>query len=294
MVSTVMTASWPAALLMLCCLPLGLASADDAAPPELRVAVVGGLSLCGVWPELVRRAEPATGLRITTVESAPKTQVVPRFAAGEADLLLIHGSDETFDLLARGIAAPLRAWAQNQHVLVGPPDDPAGVRQARDGAEALRRIAAADAPFVDFRDPGSFAIVQRLWRASGSRPGPRQQLADDAWPAQRILESVASRHAYVVVGEIPVVFARLPNPGLVVLLRDDPAMRRTYVLVEPGPAHPADAARRALAHRLADYLVSPAGQADLAAANRAVASEQRPGPWILPLPTPARAAPAPG
>lgn len=255
-----------------------------ASTTAIRVAAVGGLTLCGVWPELARRAELATGLRIDTVATAPKQDILPLFERGEADLLLIHGSDETFDLLARGIAAPLRAWAQNAHVIAGPPDDPAGVRQAGDGADALRRIALANAPLLSFRDPGSFAIVQRLWRVAGVRPGPQQQLPDDAWPRQRVLEAAARQRAYVVVGHIPIVFGRQPNPGYQVLLAGDPAMRRTYVVVEPGPRHPADAARRAPANQLADYLVSPNGQAALSAANQAVATPERPGPWIFPLP----------
>lgn len=268
-------------LALLCC--QSAFAAPPAATAEIRVAVVGGLARCGVWTELARRAETATGLHITTVAAAPKGDILPQFSSGEADLLLIHGSDETFDLLARGMAAPLRAWAQNEHVIAGPADDPAGVRAARDGAEALRRIVAADAPLMGFRDPGSFSIVQRLWRASGVSPGPRQQLPDDSAQPQRILDAAASQHAYVVVGHIPVVFGRMQNPGYRVLLSGDPAMRRVYVAVEPGPRHPADAARRELARRLADYLLSPAGQADLAAANRAVATEQQPGPWIFPL-----------
>lgn len=255
--------------------------------------MVGGLTLCGVWPELAGRAEAATGIRVDTVASAPKWQILPRFERGEADLLLIHGSDETFDLLARGIAAPPRAWAQNEHVIAGPPADPAGIRQASDGADALRRIAAADAPLLGFRDPGSFAIVQRLWRSAGVQPGPKQQIPEDAWPRQRVLEAAAERHAYVVVGHIPIVFGRMPNPGYQILLSGDPAMRRTYVVIEPGPRHPAYAPRRALARRLADYLVSPSGQGALRAANLAVATPDRPGPWIFPLPQPANPSAAP-
>ncbi|WP_200375511.1 substrate-binding domain-containing protein [Thiocystis violacea] len=289
---------WPFCLALLCGHPTFAATATDAPPSataEIRVAVVGGLARCGVWPELARRAETATGLRVTTIAVAPKGDILPRFNSGEADLLLIHGGDETFALLAQGMAAPLRAWAQNEHVIAGPPDDPAGVRAARDGAEALRRIAAVDAPLMGFRDPGSFGIVQRLWRASGVSPGSRQQLPDDSAPPQRILETAARQHAYVVVGHIPLVFGRMPNPaGYQVLLSGDPAMRRVYVAVEPGPRHPADPARRAVARTLADYLLSPAGQTDLAAANRAIATEQRPGPWILPLSPPATPNPASG
>ncbi|KXX64007.1 substrate-binding domain-containing protein [Marichromatium gracile] len=252
--------------------------AHAAPAPTVPVAVVGGLVMCGVWPALAEEAERATGLAIDTVAAAPKDQVVPRFASGEADLLLIHGGEATFDLVARGLAAPLTTWAHNRYVILGPAADPAGVGEASDGIEALRRIAHADAPMIGYRDPGSYLVAARLWRAGGLRPGVRQQLPSGAETRHAALIDAGARGAYVIAGEIPVAFGRLPHPGLAVLLDDDPQMRRHFVVVLPGPAHPADAARRARAHRLADYLLGAAGQAALRAANRD-------GPWIHPNPT---------
>jgi len=263
-------------------LVLGFTAVDAAARPktggEVRVAVVGGLVLSGIWPALAARAEKATGLRIITVAAAPKEGVVPPFRRGEADLLLIHGSDETYALQAAGFAAPLRAWAANEHVIVGPLDDPAGIADAPDATEALRRIIAADAPLIGFRDPGSFAIVHGLFRSAGLHPGARQQLFDDAESPQLVLRSAAAKNGYAVVGHIPVAFGKMPSEGMRVLRKGDPAMRRVYVAVEPGPRHPADASRRQRAHRLAEYLLGRRGQADLVSVDRAAG-----GPWVFSL-----------
>lgn len=267
-----------AVLLAISLVACGAAQGETGAAP-VKVAVVGGLVLSGVWPALAERAGKATGLKIETVAAAPKEGVVPVFRKGEADLLLIHGSDETYGLLAAGVAAPLRAWAMNEHVIVGPKDDPAGVAGAPGAAEALRRIVEADAPLIGFRDPGSFSIVQGVFRSIGLRPGPRQQLYDDAESPQQVLRSAASKHGYAVVGHIPVAFGKMPSEGMAVLLKGDPAMRRVYVVVEPGPLHPANAKRRKLAQRLANYLLSPRGQADLVAADKEAG-----GPWVFPLP----------
>ena len=250
-----------------------------AEQPRLAVAVVGGLSLCGTWPRLAEKMGKALGLDIVTVSSGPKDVVVPAFSSGQADLLLIHGSDASFALLATGLAAPLRAWGLNEHVIVGPPEDPAQVRGAPNGAEAMRRIAAAGAPFVAFRDPGSHGLVQALWKEAGIHPGP-WVVQDTADTPQAILKLAAHKRAYVVVGRIPVAFGKIPHDDLAVLLAGDPAMRRVYVVIEPGPQHPASPEKRAAARRLADYLVSPAGQADLAEADLAAG-----GPWLYPLPT---------
>lgn len=270
---------WYLAILLALCLATGEAAQDTSAEARVKVAVVGGLVLSGVWPALAKRAGKATGLVIETVAAAPKEGVVPIFRDGEADLLLIHGSDETYGLLAAGVAAPLRAWAMNEHVIVGPKDDPAKVAEAADAAEAMRRIVAADAPLIGFRDPGSFGIVHGLFRSLGLRSGPRQQLYDDAESPQQVLRSAADKHGYAVVGHIPVAFGKMPSKGMAVLLKGDPAMRRVYVVVEPGSRHPANTRQRELARQLADYLVSPAGQADLVAADKEAG-----GPWVFPLP----------
>ncbi|HCU84420.1 substrate-binding domain-containing protein [Methylophilus sp. UBA6697] len=267
------------AILLAICLATSEAAQDTTAEARVKVAVVGGLVLSGVWPALAKRASKETGLKIETVAAAPKEGVVPIFRDGEADLLLIHGSDETYGLLAAGVAAPLRAWAMNEHVIVGPIDDPAKVAEAPGAAEAMRRIVAADAPLIGFRDPGSFGIVHGLFRSLGLRPGPRQQLYDDAESPQQVLRSAADKHGYAVVGHIPVAFGKMPSKGMAVLLKGDPAMRRVYVVVEPGPRHPANTRQRELARQLVDYLVSPAGQADLVAADKEAG-----GPWVFPLP----------
>ncbi len=264
-----------AALALILAGPGGAAAGE---PATVRVATVGGLVLCGVWPRLAEKAGQALGIKVETVAAAPKEGVVPAFAQGKADLLLIHGSDSAHALLASGVAAPLRAWALNQHVIVGPLDDPANVRGAANGAEAVRRIAETGAPFVAFRDPGSHAVVSALWRSAGIRPGD-WVIPDTSSTPQGILGLAAEKRAYTVAGHIPVAFGKMPSAGLEILLAGDPAMRRVYVAIEPGPRHPATAEQRALAHRLAEYLLSPAGQADLAAADREAG-----GPWIYLLP----------
>jgi len=57
-------------------------------------------------------------------------------------------------------------------VLVGPPDDPAGVADAGDAAEGLSRIAEQEALFVSRADDsGTHAKELSLWEEAGIDPG---------------------------------------------------------------------------------------------------------------------------
>ncbi len=240
------------------------------------VAVVGGLSLCGVWPRLAQSAGRHLGLGVRTAVAAPKEGVVPAMAQGRAQLLLIHASDEAMSLEAAGLASAARVWGWNEHVFAGPSRDPAGVRGAADGVDAMRRIVASGAPFIALRDPGSYTVVQRLWRRAGIRPDARWLRADTGPRPQAVLQLAAELQAYAVVGHIPLRFGKMGAPGIEPLLHGDPLMRRPYVLLAPGPRHPADAGQRRSARRLAEYLLSAQGQQALALANADAG-----GTWIF-------------
>lgn len=258
----------------------GALAAQEPTPatlPQVRVAVVGGLQASGVWPRLASAAGKALGLDIRTIAASPKEGVVPAFRDGRAELLLIHASDEAAALEGAGYATPPRTWAFNEHVIVGPENDPFDVRLAANGIAAMRRIAAAKAPFIALRDPGSYGIIQRLWRRGGIRPDPAWVLWDAGESRHGILREVQARGAYAVVGHIPVATGKLAAPGVAVLLAGDPLMRRPYVVLTPGPRHPSTGQARANAQRLADYLVARDGQATLIAA----ASDDN-GIWLFP------------
>lgn len=240
----------------------------------LKVAVVGGIVLSGVWAQLEPRLEAATGESLEIAMTGPKARVVPAFAEGQADLLVIHGGSESLALQARGLGGRVMPWGYNEHVIAGPAEDPAGVREARDAVEALQRIAA-HGRLVAFRDPGSHEGVQRLIARSGVTVSPAWLLVDETGDHHAILEQASRQGAYAVVGAIPLARGRLAGEGIVRLLAGDPLLRRAFVTVEPGIGHPAGAATRERAARLVDYLLSPAGQAALAEADRAAG-----GPWI--------------
>lgn len=255
--------------------PALAAGAQPASGTGVQVAAVGGLVLCGVWPRVAEQASHALTMPVTTVAAAPKEGVVPAFARGEAQMLLIHASDEAMALEASGMAGSARVWGWNEHVIAGPAHDPAGVRSAADGTQALRRIAETGAPFIALRDPGSYTVVQRLWRRGGIRPDARWLRADTGPRPQAVLELAAREQAYAVVGHIPLAFGKMGAPGIELLLHGDPLMRRPYVLLTPGPRHPATAQQRQAAGLLAEYLLSAPGQHALEAASGVN------GPWVF-------------
>jgi tungstate transport system substrate-binding protein len=227
--------------------------------PPIRVAVIGGMTMTGMWQELAAAFEADTGWKTQLVITGPKTVIVEPFKRGEVDLLTMHSSDQTTDLVADGFGKNLRPWARNEHTIVGPASDPAGIRGMKDGAEALRKIAAARAPFVDFYGPGSRELTHKLWQRAGLKPEGDWVLKDESASPQEIVAFAEKKQAYVVVGRIPVTQGKMALGKMEVLVQGDPEMRRPFVVIEANPKK-FPRANAAGARVLADWLAGEKGQ----------------------------------
>lgn len=248
------------ALLLLAVAACRRAPRAERAP--IRVAVIGGMTMTGMWGELAGKFEADTGWKTELVVTGPKTVISAPFQRGEVDVLTMHSSDQTTDLVANGYGVNLRPWARNEHTIVGPASDPAGIRGMRDGAAALQKIAAARAPFVDFYGPGSRELAHKLWQRAGLKPEGEWVLKDESTSPQEIVAFAEKKQAYVVVGRIPVTHGKMPLGGMEVLVQGDPEMRRPYVVIE---ANSQKFPRMNVvgARALADWLAGERGQAFL-------------------------------
>jgi tungstate transport system substrate-binding protein len=233
-----------------------------SAPPQkpvIRVAVIGGMVMTGMWQELARQFETNTGYKVQLVAAGPKPVLVEAFHKGEADLLTMHSSDDATDLIADGYAVNMRPWARNELVIVGPPDDPAHIKGMADGAAALKKIAEARAPYVAFRDPGSNQVANKLWRKAGVEPQGDWVLKDESQIRQEVVTFAEKRHAYVIVGRIPVLKGKIESGSMQILVEGDPDMRRPFVVMIANVKR-FPHANVAGAQILADYLTSERGQ----------------------------------
>ena len=216
--------------------------------------------MTGMWEKLTAQFEADTGWKIELVVTGPKDVISEPFKKGEVDLLTMHGgADKTVNLVADGYGVNMRPWARNEHTIVGPASDPAGIRGMKDGAEALKKIAAAHAPFVDFYGPGSRELTHKLWQRAGIKPEGDWLLKDESPTPEGIVAFAEKKQAYVVVGRIPVTNGKMALGKMEVLVQGDPEMRRPYVVVEANPQK-FPKVNAAGARALADWLTGDPGQ----------------------------------
>jgi tungstate transport system substrate-binding protein len=153
---------------------------------------------------------------------------------GEADLLWVHSPDAEEKFVAEGFGTDRVTFLYNDFVLLGPAADPAGVKEARNAAEALGKIAAAGAVFVSRADQsGTHAKELKLWGAAGTKPSWPGYL--EAGQGQAGTLSIANEKKAYVLSDRSTWLSMRGNLSLAVVHEGDPALLNRYSLILVNP-----------------------------------------------------------
>jgi tungstate transport system substrate-binding protein len=218
----------------------------------------------GLFGHLLPAFKQATGIEVRVV-AVGTGQALDLARRGDADVVFVHDTTAEEQFVADGFAAARRNVMVNDFVLVGPKGDAAAAR-GKDIAAALRKVAASGQPFVSRGDKsGTHAAELRLWKAAGidiatARPAGYR---DCGCGMGQALNMAAASKAYVLADRGS--WLSFKNRGdAAALVEGDRKLFNQYGVVVVNPArHPH--VKAALAQRFADWVVSPAGQAAIAA-----------------------------
>ncbi len=251
----------------------------------LRTALLGMLSL--LVPSSGQATEPQTIVLASTTsvqDSGLLTRILPQFTAktgidvrvlaqgtgqalataahGDADLVLVHDPEAEAAFMAAGHGISRTEIAWNDFIIIGPEADPAHVAGGADAAKALQAIAAAEVRFVSRGDKsGTDAEEKRLWRAAGVTPSGAWY-RDIGGGMGAALNAASAMGAYTL-SDRGTWLSYGNKIGMKIVLEGDRHMLNLYDVILLNPeTHPQ--AKQAPAHRLADWLASPEGQAAIA------------------------------
>ena len=201
---------------------------------ELILATTTSLNDSGLLDELVPIFENEEQIRVKII--AVGTGAALRMGAqGNADVLLTHAPGAELELFNAGHVTSRTLIAYNDYVIVGPPDDPAGVAGLADVGDALTQIASAEAAFASRGDDsGTHKKELSLWSDVGLSPS----VEDDSWYLEvgqgmsATLTVANQRAAYTLTDR----GTFLANSGvlhdLVPLVEGDPLLLNFYSVME--------------------------------------------------------------
>ncbi len=176
----------------------------------------------------------------------------------DVDVVLVHAPAAEKAYVEAGHGINRLAVMHNDFVILGPANDPAGVRQARNAADALRRIARARAGFVSRGDDsGTHKKEMRLWKNAAIEPeGKWYNAVGQGMGAA--LQFADNKQAYVL-SDRGTWLAMRAKLDLAVVFEGDPALHNPYHVMAVSPARCPNVDYDA-AMRYAAFLTGPVGQ----------------------------------
>ncbi len=247
-------------LLTLALLAAGLMACGengDSAAERVRLATTTSTENSGLLDHLLPSFEEATGLRVDVI-AVGTGQALANAERGDADLILVHAREREDAFVTAGHGIDRRDMMWNDFVIVGPPDDPAGIHGETNAALALPRIADSGNVFVSRGDDSGTHIRElALWEATHSYPRDGYLEAGQGMGACLVIAHEKRGYTLTDRGTFLAFRDRL---DLVVHVEGDVRLRNPYgaILVNPEKHEHvnADGARK-----LIDYLTSDEGQA---------------------------------
>ncbi|MEO8738088.1 MAG: substrate-binding domain-containing protein [Casimicrobiaceae bacterium] len=244
-----------------------LAAYALAAPAQERfitVASTTSTEQSGLFRYLLPIYEQRTGVKVHVV-ALGTGQALDVGRRGDADVVFVHARAAEDKFLAEGHGVKRYPVMYNDFVLIGPKGDPAKIAGGKDILAALKKVAAAQAPFVSRGDrSGTHMAELDLWKASRvdleKSKGPwYRDTGQGMGPA---LNTAASMNAYILADRG--TWLAFKNRGdLAILVEGDKRLFNQYgvMLVNP-EKHPT--VKKQLGQQFIDWLVSPGGQKAIA------------------------------
>ena len=253
-----------ALLAFACALSLGwLSAASQAAEGVLTLVSTTSIDQSGLFTHLLPAFTQATGIQVRVV-AVGAGQALDIGRRGDADVLLVHDKAAEEKFIDEGWGLPRRDVMYGDFVLVGPKDDPAGVK-GNDIVAAFAKLWASSSRFLSRGDrSGTYAAELRYWKAAdidspGQKMSGYRECGCGMGPA---LNMASSTHSYLLADRG--AWLSFSNRGdLTILVEGDKRLFEQYGVIVVNPARQPQT-RTTLAQAFSDWIVSSQGQATIA------------------------------
>jgi len=212
----------------------------NAADLVLRLATTTSTANTGLLDYLAPRFQKDTGIELQFVAvGTGKALALGRNC--DVDALMVHAPAAEKKFVAEGYGQDRREIMYNDFVIIGPPQDPAGIKGLT-AAEALAALSRKKAAFASRGDDsGTHKKEISLWQAAGLAVPDREGWYLQTGQGMIATINVASeREAYTMTDRGTYIKYQANNPAgppLVVLVEGDPVLYNQYGVIAVSPVN---------------------------------------------------------
>ncbi|MBI1202423.1 MAG: sulfate transporter [Rhodopseudomonas sp.] len=218
----------------------------------------------GLFEYLLPLFKAKTGITVKVVAQGTG-KALDTGARCDADVVFVHAKAQEEKFLAAGHGVKRFPVMYNDFVIVGPKSDPAGIKGMKDVGKAMTTIMDKKADFLSRGDrSGTNSAELRLWKASGididKQKGPWYKALGQGMGAT--LNTAAASNGYTLTDRATWIHFK-NKQNLVIEVEGDKRLFNQYGVMLVNPAK-CPSVKKDLGQAFIDYLISPAGQKDIA------------------------------
>ena len=235
----------------------GCSSGSD----ELILATTTSTQDSGLLDALIPQFEKEHDYKVKTI-AVGSGEALRLAGEGEADVVLAHSPKAEEDFMAAGNGESRLVVMHNDFIIVGPADDPAGIKDATNAGDAFKKIATAEALFLSRGDQsGTNTKELSLWTSAGIQPsGTWYQETGQGMGATL---NVASDKQGYTLSDRGTYLAQKANLDLELLVEGDKALFNQYHVIVVDPKKHSNVNAEG-ARAFASFITSPTVQATIA------------------------------
>jgi tungstate transport system substrate-binding protein len=246
---------------MLVLLVLALTALPARAEERLRMSTTTSTENSGLLSVLLPPFEEKFGCKVDVV-AVGTGKALKLGEAGDVDVVFVHARTLEDQFVANGDGVNRRDVMYNDFVLLGPPDDPAGVGKAKSAPDAYRAIAAKGIPFISRGDEsGTHQKEKEIWASAGIVP--RGAWYVEAGQGMGEVLTMATQKRGYTLSDRGTYIAFRKKTDLAVLRQGDRNLWNPYGIIAVNPKKHAHV-KYDLAMKLVDFVTGPEGQSLIA------------------------------
>ena len=157
---------------LICCtfVLLLLISLSASAEVRLKLGTTTSVDNTGLLKVLLPPFEKMLNVRVDVI-AVGTGKAMELGKNGDVDVLIVHAKDAEEQFIKEGSGVNRREFMFNDFVIVGPPNDPAGIKGMKDAGAAMKVIATKKSLFISRGDnSGTHMREKILWKLAKVKP----------------------------------------------------------------------------------------------------------------------------
>ncbi len=239
------------------CFSLLLIAAPALAIDHLKLATTTSTENSGLLAVLLPPFEKANNCQVDVI-AVGTGKALKLGEGGDVDVVLVHARSKEDKFVADGYGVDRRDVMYNDFVILGPANDPAGIKGIKDASEALKKLASAQSIFVSRGDQSGTNFKElELWQAADVIPAGDWYL--EAGRGMGEVITMATEMRGYTLADRGTYLAYYDKTDLTVMVEGDKRLFNPYgvMIVNPEKHHHV---KYKLALAFVNYLISNEGQ----------------------------------